>query len=233
MLVLRQVDANLGLTHLLPPVPTTLGQAVPATAGEKKDPLGEDRFNPQHRGLALAGPSTLNRLELSNNRDRRCPKRPHDPAKIEACLLHVGVQCLPKPAAESVIDLEAMGHLVHDEQEGRYFSGCYGDYCYLPLYGFVGNIPWWAQLRTSCAGAGKDGGGHPAALPPGADHRAGGQRLLPGGDHGLVRVGRGVLLSGSGQELRAGRATGAGAGRRAGPPLSDRGQRAGVCRVWL
>ena len=25
----------------------------------------------------------------------------------------------------------------------------YGDYCYLPLYAFVGDIPLWAQLRTS------------------------------------------------------------------------------------
>ena len=42
-----------------------------ASACDKKDPLGEDRFHPNHRGLALAGPSTLNRLELSNNRDSR------------------------------------------------------------------------------------------------------------------------------------------------------------------
>jgi hypothetical protein len=64
-----------------------------ATACDKKDPLGEDRFNPNHRGLALAGPSTLNRLELSNNRDSRCHKLPHDPARIEACLLQMGVRC--------------------------------------------------------------------------------------------------------------------------------------------
>ena len=62
-----------------------------ATACNKLDPLGEDRFNPAHRGVALAGPSTLNRLELSNNRSSRCHKVPHDPAKIEACLLKMGV----------------------------------------------------------------------------------------------------------------------------------------------
>jgi hypothetical protein len=120
-----------------------------ATACDKKDPLGSDRFNPSHRGLALAGPSTLNRLELSNNRDSRCHKLPHDPARIEACLLQMGVRCLPKHADEIVIDLDAMGHLLHGEQEGRHFSAYYGDYCYLPLYAFVGNIPLWAQLRTS------------------------------------------------------------------------------------
>ena len=120
-----------------------------ATACDKRDPLGEDRFNPSHRGLALAGPSTLNRLELSNNRDTRCHKLPHDPARIEACLLQMGVRCLPKHAVEIVMDLDAMGHLIHGEQEGRHFSAYYGDYCYLPLYAFVGNIPLWAQLRTS------------------------------------------------------------------------------------
>jgi hypothetical protein len=120
-----------------------------ATACDKKDPLGEDRFNPSHRGLALAGPSTLNRLELSNNRDTRCHKLPHDPAQIEACLLRLGVRSLPRHAAEIVIDLDAMGHLVHGEQEGRHFSAYYGDFCYLPLYALVGNIPLWAQLRTS------------------------------------------------------------------------------------
>ena len=122
---------------------------VLATACNKKDPLGEDRFNPADRGIALAASSTLNRLELSNNRQSRCHKLPHDPAKIEACLLQMGVRCLPKRAVEVVVDLDAMGHLVHGTQEGRHFNAFYGDYCYLPLYIFVGGIALWAQLRTS------------------------------------------------------------------------------------
>ena len=60
----------------------------------KTDPLGEQRVLPQHRGIALAAPSTLNRLELSNNKDTRCHKVPHDPAKVEACLLKMGARCL-------------------------------------------------------------------------------------------------------------------------------------------
>ena len=120
-----------------------------AAACEKADPLGGDRFNPAHRGVALAGAATLNRLELSSNRHSRCHKLPHDPAQIEACLLRLGARCLPKHAEEIVVDLDAMGHLVHGTQEGRHFSAYYGDYCYLPLYVFVGDIPLWAQLRTS------------------------------------------------------------------------------------
>jgi hypothetical protein len=188
VLLLRQVDANLGLTQTLArcfedgrderfvdhSVQQMLAQRIYglalgyedlndherlrldpllATACNKRDPLGEDRFNPAHRGIALAGSSTLNRLELSNNKSSRCHKVPHDPAKIEACLLKMGVRCLPKQTREVVVDLDAMGHRLHGEQEGRYFSGYYDDYCYLPLYAFAGEFPLWAQLRTADHGA--------------------------------------------------------------------------------
>ncbi len=183
-LLLRQVDANLGLTQSLAQcfadgrnqvwvehsVPQMLAQRIYglalgyedlndhqrlrldpllATACNKTDPLGEDRLNPNDRGIALAAPCTLNRLELSNNKSSRCHKVPHDPAKIEACLLKMGVRCLPKHAKEVVLDLDAMGHRLHGAQEGRHFNAYYDDYCYLPLYAFVGDFPLWAQLRTA------------------------------------------------------------------------------------
>jgi hypothetical protein len=119
-----------------------------AAACEKLDPLGQDRFNPEHRGVALAGASTLNRLELSNNKQTRSHKLTHDPSRIQACLLHMGVRCLPKYAKEIVVDLDAMGHRLHGTQEGRHYRAYYDEYCYLPLYVFVGDIPLWAQLRT-------------------------------------------------------------------------------------
>jgi hypothetical protein len=118
-----------------------------ATACEKRDPLGWDRLHDP--GIALAGSATLNRLEMSNNRTTRYHKLGHDPEKIEASLLKTSVRCLPKRAREVVLDLDAMGHLVHGMQEGRHFSAYYGDYCYLPLYVFAGDLPLWAQLRTS------------------------------------------------------------------------------------
>ena len=120
-----------------------------AVACGKTDPLGELRKLPQFRGIALAAPSTLNRLELSNNKDTRCHKLPHDPVKVEACLLKMGVRCLPKHAQEVVLDLDAMGHRLHGFQQGRHFNAYYDDYCYLPLYAFVGDFPLWAQLRTA------------------------------------------------------------------------------------
>jgi hypothetical protein len=120
-----------------------------ATACDKLDPLGLDRFNPAFRGAALAAPCTLHRLELSNNKTTRCHKLAHDPAAVEQCLLTMGVRALPKHAREVVLDLDAMGHLLHGAQEGRHFSGYYDGYCYLPLYVFCGDVPLWAQLRTA------------------------------------------------------------------------------------
>jgi hypothetical protein len=120
-----------------------------ATACDKLDPLGLARFNPAFRGAALAAPCTLNRLELSNNKATRCHKLSHDPAAVEQCLLTMGARALPKHAREVVLDLDAMGHLLHGAQEGRHFSGYYDGYCYLPLYVFCGDVPLWAQLRTA------------------------------------------------------------------------------------
>ena len=183
-LLLRQVDANLGLAvefaqcfydtrnplwvdHSVPELlrqrlfGTALGyedindhqrlrlDPLLAVACGKTDPLGEHRFLPQFRGIALAAPSTLNRLELSNNKETRCHKLAHDPAKVEGCLLKMGVRCLPKHAREVVVDLDAMGHRLHGLQEGRHFNAYYDDYVYLPLYAFVGDFPLWAQLRTA------------------------------------------------------------------------------------
>src|SRR5437870_4960842 len=183
-LLLRQVDANLGLTAELAqrfrderhPVwvdhsvqemlcQRIFGRALGyddindhqrlrldplvAVACGKTDPLGEHRVLPQHRGVALAAPSTLNRLELSNNKDTRCHKVPHDPAKVEACLLKMGARCLPKHAREIVLDLDAMGHRLHGLQEGRHFNAYYADYCYLLLYAFVVDFPLCALLRTA------------------------------------------------------------------------------------
>jgi hypothetical protein len=119
-----------------------------AVACDKTDPLGQDRVRPEHRGVALAAPATLNRLELSNGKVSAAHKLPHDPAKVEACLLEMGVRCLPKHAREVVLDLDAMGHRLHGMQEGRHFNAYYDDYCYLPLYVFAGDLPLWAQLRT-------------------------------------------------------------------------------------
>jgi hypothetical protein len=158
-----------------------------ATACNKPDPLGRDRFNPQHRGIPLAAPATLNRLELSNNKATRCHKLPHDPAQVEDCLLTMGVRCLPRHAKEIVLDLDSMGHLVYGLQEGRHFHAFYGDYCYLPLYIVAGEVVLWAQLRTSDRGG--DEGVVPALekIVAAIRRRCRGVRIMVRGDSGFGR----------------------------------------------
>ena len=118
-----------------------------AVAVDKWDPLGQSRLHAHPPGVALAGAATLNRLELGNQKQDRAHKIQYVPEEVEECLLVMGVRSLFKHAKEIVIDLDAMGHLVHGLQEGRHFSAYYDGYCYLPLYGFVGSVPLWAGLR--------------------------------------------------------------------------------------
>lgn len=123
-----------------------------AVAAGKTDPLAQERSEDQ-RGKALASPSTLNRLELGNDKVSRCHKITHRPQELENCLLKLAVRSLPKHAREVVLDLDAMGHRVHGLQEGRHFNAYYDDYCYLPLYVVCGDVLLWAQLRTAEHGA--------------------------------------------------------------------------------
>src|SRR2546426_7608446 len=51
--------------------------------------------------------------------------------------------------AEIILDLDATDDAVHGNQEGRFFHGYYGHYCYLPLYIFCGEHLLCARLRPS------------------------------------------------------------------------------------
>jgi hypothetical protein len=158
-----------------------------AVACEKGDPTGQDRFNPAHRGVALAGASTLNRLELSNKKRTPAHKLAHNPERIQDCLLQMGVRCLPRHAKEIVLDLDAMGHRLCGGQEGRHYRAYYDEYCYLPLYAFVGDYPLWAQVRSGD----KDGAdGVVAALEKMVSalrQRCRGARIIVRGDSGFCR----------------------------------------------
>jgi hypothetical protein len=49
-----------------------------------------------------------------------------------------------------ILDLDATDDPLHGTQEGRFFHGFHGCYCYLPLYIFSDDgYPLWAQLRRS------------------------------------------------------------------------------------
>ena len=156
-----------------------------AVAAGKADPMGLDRLH--DRGHALAAPSTLNRLELSNNKSTRYHKLSHDPLKVRDAVLKLGARCLPKHAQEIVLDLDLMGHLVHGLQEGRHFSAYYDEYCYQPLYVVCGSVVLWAQLRTGEVDPKEDVIAALREIIPVLRQRSPGTRIVVRGDSGFCR----------------------------------------------
>ena len=121
----------------------------------KNDPTGQDRVQPQDKGKALAGKSTLNRLELTparaNSRSRYKKIVAHLD-RMQAFFVGAFVQQHRVPPARIVLDLDATDFVPHGHQLGRYFHGYYDAYCYLPLYIFCGDHPLLALLRPSDVG---------------------------------------------------------------------------------
>ena len=97
----------------------------------------------------VAGKSTLNRLELSRPLASRYHKISHDPQAIEALFVTLFLEAHRTPPKQITLDLDATDDLVHGDQEGRFFHGYYGGYCYLPLYVFCGRHLLCAKLRRS------------------------------------------------------------------------------------
>lgn len=118
----------------------------------KADPAGQERVRAQDRGQALAGKSTLNRLELTPpdaTQAARYKKIVADATVLEDFFIAEFVRSLPKDTTRVVLDLDATDAPIHGQQEGRFFHAYYGDYCYLPLYIFCGDWPVLAWLRSS------------------------------------------------------------------------------------
>ena len=98
---------------------------------------------------AVAGKSTLNRLELSKAKATRYHKISHDPGQVEALFVKLFLEAHARPPEEIVLDLDATDDPLHGEQEGRFFHGYYDSYCYLPLYIFCGRHLLCAKLRPA------------------------------------------------------------------------------------
>jgi len=104
----------------------------------------------RRRGCAaVAGKSTLNRLELSRPEPTRYHKISYDGAAIEALLVDLFVEAHRDAPKQIILDLDATDDPLHGEQEGRFFHGYYGNYCYLPLYIFCGRHLLVSKLRRS------------------------------------------------------------------------------------
>ena len=118
----------------------------------KTDITGEARIRERDRSHALTSASTLNRLEpgepdeAAHSRYKRIVSRPE---ALDELLVELYVESQPEAPREIWLDLDATDDSLHGHQEGRFFHGYYGCYCYLPLYVFCGEHLLCARLRES------------------------------------------------------------------------------------
>jgi len=100
----------------------------------------------------LAGKSTLNRLELTPSEGfsaSRYHKIGYSAEALDELLVDIFLEAHRQAPAEIVLDVDATDTPLHGKQEGRFFHGYYGHYCYLPLYVFCGDHLLCARLRPS------------------------------------------------------------------------------------
>ena len=143
------------------------GDPMLAVALNKDDVKGQQRRRARDRGKALAGKSTLNRLELTapdydGSRFQKESDKPQtkkivvDPESIDALLVDLFLEAHPQPPDHIILDLDATDDRLYGHQEGRFYHGYYRDYCYLPLYVFCGEHLLCARLRRSNIDASAD-----------------------------------------------------------------------------
>jgi hypothetical protein len=123
-----------------------------ATVVGKLDPTGQSRVRKRDKGKALAGKSTLNRLELTPvgaDEDSRYKKISCSTRAVENLFIDLFLQACPLPPDRIVLDLDATDDPIHGHQLGRFFHGYYKNYCFLPLYIFCGDHLLCARLRPS------------------------------------------------------------------------------------
>jgi hypothetical protein len=93
------------------------------------------------RGEELASSPTLCRLE--NRADRGTA------GAMSRVIVEQFIASFKTVPSELILDFDATDDRVHGGQEGRFFHGYYGDWCFLPLYVFCGEQLLVSYLRPS------------------------------------------------------------------------------------
>ncbi len=124
-----------------------------ALASGRADLLGEKRrVDVRDRGKGSAGKSTLNRVERAADAATANRRYHKVVVRRKACddlLVDLFVQVHPQRPERLILDLDASDIALHGAQEGRFWHGYYGHYCYLPQYYFIGEWPVGVRLRTA------------------------------------------------------------------------------------
>ena len=127
-----------------------------ALALDGPDLTGQSRRRERDRGHALAGSSTLNRLELGTPLEAdedRYKKVVASTEQIDDLLVDLFLDMHETLPERIVLDVDATDDQLHGQQEGRFYHGYYRHYCYLPLYITCGEHVLCARLRTAQAEA--------------------------------------------------------------------------------
>ena len=201
----------------------------------KSDVGGQQRRRERDRGQPLAGKSTLNRLERTTDGEDRYQKIRCDSEAIDRLLVEVFLEAHPQEPAEILLDVDATDTPLHGQQEGRFFHGYYGHYCYLPLYILQRRarvVRAAAGVESGCSGGqrggvGEDRGADPGRVAEGEDHPAWGLGVLSGRVAELVRREPGGVCGGAGAQRAAAVVDRAGAPKRRRAGSSRRAGRRG------
>jgi hypothetical protein len=177
-LLLREADRVIGLTRrvcgairdgrlqdaVVHVLPTLVAQRIYAIGLDYEDvndhdelrhdpalALLSDTLEPKRADVAvLAGKSTLQRFEQSaKTGSARYHKFDMDDAAMDRVFLDIYIAAHRQPPKKIWLDLDATDVPLHGNQEGRFFHGYYGNYCYLPLYVFAGKHLLLARLRRA------------------------------------------------------------------------------------
>jgi hypothetical protein len=117
----------------------------------RHDPLLGLLAGKRDLAAALAGKSTLNRMELSGQdpASSRYHKIGYVEEKIDGLLVDLFLEAHAEAPLRIVLDLDSTDVPLHGHQEARFFHGYYDSYCYLPLYIFAGDHLLCARLRPA------------------------------------------------------------------------------------
>jgi len=156
----------------------------------KGDPTGQKRLRQRDKGKALAGKSTLNRVELTPvgaDGESRYKKVVASLKGIEKLFVELFLQAHPQRPGRIVLDLDATDDPVHGDQLGRFFHGYYREYCFLPLYVFCGKHLLGSWLRPADIDASAGALPKVAAIVARLREKWPGVKIVLRGDSGFCR----------------------------------------------
>jgi hypothetical protein len=139
----------------------------------------------------LATHPTLSRLErtqLGATSATRYAKIEMHQERVDDLLADAFVEAMgPEDPGLIVLDIDHSDVPLHGAQEGRFFHGYYGHYCYLPLYVFCGEHLLLARLQTSDGDPARDVVTELGAIVSRLRRRWPRAKILVRGDSGFAR----------------------------------------------